>query len=91
MKKTSKSKRAVSAESIARLADSGKDVSSYFTNKGKMMPPLENVGLDLNQEMIDELNAAAKKLKLTRQALIKRFIRHGLDEHQLSQKVRKAG
>lgn len=91
MKKTSKSKRAVSAESIARSADNGKDVSLYFTNKGKMMPPLENLGLDLNQEMIEELNAAAKKLKLSRQALIKRFIRHGLDEHQLSQKVRKAG
>jgi hypothetical protein len=91
MKKTSKSKRPVSAESIARSADNGKDVSLYFTNRGKMMPPLENLGLDLNQDMIEELNAAAKKLKLSRQALIKRFIRHGLDEHQLSQKVRKAG
>ncbi|HEY0430889.1 MAG TPA: ribbon-helix-helix protein, CopG family [Pyrinomonadaceae bacterium] len=66
-------------------------MSLYFTNRGKMMPPLENLGLDLNQDMIEELNAAAKKLKLSRQALIKRFIRHGLDEHQLSQKVRKAG
>lgn len=42
MKKTSKTKQSVSAESIARLADSGKDVSRYFTNKGKMMPALES-------------------------------------------------
>ena len=90
MKKTSKTKRSVSAESIARLAENGKDVSPYFTNKGKMMPPLESLGLELNEEMIDELNTAARKLKLTRQALIKRFIRHGLDQHHITQKVRKA-
>jgi hypothetical protein len=41
MRRTSKSKRPISAESIARLADKGEDISSYFTNKGKMMPPLE--------------------------------------------------
>ncbi|HEX7723032.1 MAG TPA: hypothetical protein VF397_12790 [Pyrinomonadaceae bacterium] len=29
-----------SAESIARLADEGQDVTSYFTNKGKMMPAI---------------------------------------------------
>lgn len=91
MKKTSKIKRPVPAESIARLADNGKDVSSHFTTKGKMMPPLESLGLELNEEMIEELNAAARRLKLTRQALIKRFIRHGLDQHHVTQRVRKAG
>ena len=52
MKTTSKTKRAVSAESIARIADNGQDVSAYFTNKGKMMPPLDSVGIDLNKKMI---------------------------------------
>ena len=91
MKRISKTKRPVSAESIAKLADNGSDISSYFTNKGKMMPPLESVGIDLNQDIIEELNEAARKLKVTRQALIKRFIRHGLDQHYLAQKARKAG
>lgn len=91
MKRTSKTKRTVSAESIARLADNGKDVSSYFTNKGMMMPPLESVGIDLTREMLEELNLAARKLKVTRQALIRRFIRHGLDQYHVTQKVRKAG
>ena len=54
MKKASKTKRTISAESIARLAENGKDVSSYFTNKGKMMAPLESVGIDLNQETIED-------------------------------------
>ena len=91
MKRTSKTKRTVSAESIARLADTGADVSAYFTNKGKMMPPLDSVGIDLNKAMIEELNEAAKRLNVSRQALIKRFIRRGLDQHYLAQKERKAG
>lgn len=91
MKKPSKTKRSVSAESIARLADNGQDVSSYFTNKGKMMPPLDSVGIDLNKDMLEELNEAASRLNISRQALIKRFIRRGLDQHHLAQKARKAG
>jgi hypothetical protein len=91
MKKTSRTKRPVSAESIARLADKGQDISAYFTNKGKMMAPLDSVGIDLNKAMLEELNEAAKRLNVSRQALIKRFIRRGLDQHYLAQKTRKAG
>jgi len=90
MKRTSKNKRTVSAESIARRADKGQDISAYFTNKGKMMPPLDSVGIDLNKDMLEELNEAARRLNVSRQALIKRFIRRGLDQHYLNQKVRKA-
>jgi len=63
MKRTSKTKRTVSAESIARQADKGQDISAYFTNKGKMMPPLD--GVDLNEDMIEELNEAAKRLNVS--------------------------
>ena len=55
------------------------------------MPPLGSVGIDLNDEMIEELNEAAKKLNVSQQALIKRFIRRALEQHSLAQKVRKAG
>jgi ribbon-helix-helix CopG family protein len=90
MKRTAK-KRPVSAESIARLADNGQDISVYFTNKGKMMPPLDAVGIELNRNLLDELNEAAKRLNVSRQTLIKRFIRRGLDQHHLNQRSRKAG
>jgi len=90
MKKISKSKRAVSAEAIARLADAGKDISSYFTNKGKMMPPLQSVDVDFNQDMLDELDEAARALNVSRQAMIRLLIRQGLDQHYLAQKARKA-
>ena len=91
MKKTSKTRNTISAESIARLADKGQDVSSYFTNNGKMMPPVDNLGIDLNKKMRDELNEAARRLNVSRQTLIKSFIRRGLDQHCLDQKSRKAG
>ncbi len=91
MKKASKTKRPVSAESIARLAENGQDVSSYFTNKGKMMPPLNSLDLKLDEEMSAELSEVARKLNVSRQALIKRFIRRGLDQQYPSQRARKAG
>jgi hypothetical protein len=91
MKKTSKTKRTVSPESIARLADSGEDISAYFTNKGKMMRPLDGLGIDLNKEMLEELSEAARKLNVSQPALIKQFIRRGLDQHRLAEKARKAG
>ena len=40
MKRPSKTKKPRSAESIARLAEMGKDVSSFFTNEGRTMPPV---------------------------------------------------
>jgi len=91
MKKTSKTKRIASAESIARKADKGENISSYFTNKGKMMRPLDLAGINLNPETIEQLDTAARKLKISRQALIKQFIRRGLNEQNLSQKQRRAG
>lgn len=91
MKKTSSTIRIASAESIARKADRGESISAYFTNKGKMMPPLETDAMGLSESMLNEVDKAARKLKVTRQVLIKQFIRRGLDEQYRSQKQRKAG
>ncbi|HKB67207.1 MAG TPA: hypothetical protein VKC61_15235 [Pyrinomonadaceae bacterium] len=62
MKKTSKTKRSVSAESIARLADNGQDVSSYFTNKGKMIRPLKNQDTDLTKGDVDQFQKCTRAL-----------------------------
>lgn len=91
MKKTSKTKRITPAESIARKADRGENISFYFTNKGKMMPPLDSEGIDLSHAMIEELDEAARKLRISRKALIKQFIRRGLIEQNLSHKQRRVG
>ena len=88
MKKTSKRKRSVSAESIAKQADLGQDVSRHFTNTGRMMPPIQRVNVDFTQNMLHELDVAARELNVSRQAVIKIFVRQALNQHYLAQKAR---
>ena len=91
MKRTPKKKSIPSAEAIARQADQGKDVSRYFTNRGKMMQPIQRVNVDLTAEMLQELDQAASELNVSRQAVIKTLIRQALNQHHLAQQARKAG
>jgi hypothetical protein len=89
MKKTRR-KKAPSAESIAQLADQGKDISRYFTNRGGMRQPIQRVNVDLTADMLQELDQAASALNVSRQAVIKVFIRQALDQHHLAQKARRS-
>ncbi len=91
MKPTRKSTKPISAEAIAKLAERGKDVSKYFTNTGRMMPPVQRVNIDFSQEMLNELDTAARKLNISRQAVVKAFIRQALDQHYLANSARRAG
>jgi hypothetical protein len=79
MKSTRKRKSPMAAETIARLADNGKDVSRFFTNSGHMMGPIQRVNVDFAPPMLDELDNAAKELNISRQAVIKTLIRQALD------------
>lgn len=90
MKSTHK-KRPISAEQIAKLAEQGKDISRYFTNKGKMMPPIQRVNVDFTQPMLRELDQTAEELNVSRQAVIKLLVRQALNQHYLAQKTRKLG
>jgi len=83
MKRTRKPSK-VPAETIAKLADQGKDISSFFTNRGEMMPPVKRVNVDFSKPMLNELDAAAKELNISRQAVIKTFVRQALDQHYLA-------
>jgi hypothetical protein len=82
MKKTRPKEKPVSAEVIARLADNGKDVSGFFTNNGKMMKPIQRVNVDFTAAMLEELEAAAKELNISRQAVIKTMLRQALEQRQ---------
>jgi hypothetical protein len=91
MKKTRKTKKPIASEAIAKLAEQGKDISGHFTNKGKMMSPIQRVNVDFTQDMLSELDATADALNVSRQAVIKTLIRQSLDQHYLAQKAKKAG
>jgi len=80
MENTRKSRKAVSAEVIARLADEGRDVSRFFTNTGRMMGPIQRVNVDLASGMREELDKAAKELNISRQAVIKTLKCQALDQ-----------
>ncbi len=90
MSQTRKSKKAPSAESIAKMADRGEDVSRFFTNRGKMVRPIQRVNVDFTTSMLQELDQAAAELNVSRQAVIKAFVRQALDQHHLAQGARKA-
>ena len=83
MKKTV-NKTAVSAESVARMADKGKDVSKFFTNAGRMMAPVQRVNVDFTATMLEELDREAKGMNISRQAVIKTLLRRALDENYVA-------
>ncbi|OLD17069.1 MAG: hypothetical protein DMG17_08935 [Acidobacteria bacterium] len=88
MTKTLKRKKPVSADSIGKRAERGEDVSRYFTNAGRMMPPVQRVNVDFAQDMLNELDVAARELNVSRQAVIKIFVRQALNQHYMAQKAK---
>jgi hypothetical protein len=82
--KSTRKRKPLSAEAIARLADRGKNVSRFFTNTGKMMGPIQRVNVDLAAGMLEELDRAAQELNVSRQAVIKTLIRQALDQQYLA-------
>jgi ABC-type phosphonate transport system ATPase subunit len=88
MKRTNEAKRVPSAESIARMADPGEDVSRFFTNTGKMHQRLQRVNVDFTSSMLNELDQAAGELNVSRQAVIKTFLRYALDQHYIARRAR---
>jgi hypothetical protein len=88
MKNTLRKKKPASAETIARMADNGKDVSRFFTNSGQMMKPIQRVNVDFTASMLEELETAAKELNISRQAVIKTLVRQGLDQRHTARASR---
>ena len=88
MPKTLESPKPPTADEIAELADNGKDVSRFFTRKGKMMPPIQRVNVDFAQPMLEELDEEARNLNISRQAVIKTLLRHALDQQHLARRAR---
>ena len=84
MKKTASRKKPVSADAIAEMADKGRSVSRFFTDKGKMMRPVQRVNVDFTAEMLAELDGEATQLNISRQAVIKSLLRQALDQHYVA-------
>jgi hypothetical protein len=79
-----KKKKPTSPEAIARLADQGQDVSRFFTNNGSMKGPIQRVNVDFTESMLAELDRIASELNISRQAVIKTYLRQALDLHYIA-------
>jgi hypothetical protein len=79
MRKTPKKKKPISAEQIARMATRGEDISRFFTNRLRMVYPIQRVNVDFTGPRLTELDEAAEEVNISRQAVIKTLIREGLD------------
>ena len=91
MKKTPK-KKIPTIDEISEMAADGKDVSKYFTKKFRVRQPLEKtpiqrVNVDFNFDMLEELDALAKELNVSRQAVIKVYLRQALDQHLIARQT----
>ncbi len=75
-----KSRSVIAAGEIAKKASRGEDVSSFFTNKFTVVRPVRRVNVDLTQGMLNELDARAARLNVSRQAVIKTLLRQALDQ-----------
>src|SRR5580704_3361970 len=91
MKSTHKKK--INADEISARGERGEDVTQFFAGKGKMMPGLprediqrvnarediQRVNVDFTAEILDALDNEAKRLNISRQAVIKTMVSDGLD------------
>jgi hypothetical protein len=95
MKKVKRNKKQapkVSIDEIEKLALDGKDVNDHFSD-GKIMPPIssevQRVNVDFGVATLLELDQIAIELNVSRQAVIKLFIKKELDQHFIAKKARK--
>jgi len=85
MKRTAKDPE-LSADEIAEKALTGEDISRFFTNRGEMKPAVQRVNVDFSVDMLKELDTIARELNVSRQAIIKTYLRQSLDQHHLARR-----
>ncbi len=89
-----------SIEEIEAMALKGKDTSMFFS-KPRRMPPREvqrmasheeifKVNVDVTESFLKELDAIAIFLNISRQAVMKMFLKDGVDRHFVAKQARKA-
>ena len=75
------------AEDIAKLAENGEDISKYFSNSGKIKYPVQRVNVDFTTNMLAELDTVTSELNISRQAVIKTYLRQAMDQHYMAKRA----
>jgi len=74
------------ADEIADMVDSGRDISEFFTNQGTMKQPLTRVNVDFTPDLLRELDQLAAELCVSRQAAIELCLRQAMDQHLVAKR-----
>jgi hypothetical protein len=78
----------ISADDIAEKVLSGEDIAQYFTNRGVMKPAVNLITVDIGSDMLSEIDNLAAEMNISRQAIIKVYLRQSLDQHYLAKKYK---
>ena len=95
MSNTNKKEKILSADEIGEMAERGEDVSRFFTGKGRMVPgvrrqeDIQRVNVDFTGEILNGLDLEAKRLNISRQAVIKTLVSDGLDRRSRLRREKK--
>jgi hypothetical protein len=83
-------------DEVAERAGRGENVDALLgLGAGRMRPPRtpqnapQRVNVDFTPEMLSELDGLAESLNVSRQAVIKMMLRHGLDQHFLARQAKR--
>ena len=74
------------ADEIGEMADSGHDISRFFTNQGTTKQPLTSIKVDLSSDLLHELDQLAAELRISRRAAINDCLRKALDQNLLAER-----
>ncbi len=73
--------KTITAEEFDRMFDEGKDITPYldFDKMIVVRPKIQRVNVDFPEWMVKKLDEEAHKLNVSRQAIIKMWLRERLD------------
>lgn len=73
--------KTITGEEFDRMFDEGKDITPYldFENMVVVRPKIQRVNVDFPEWMVKKLDEEAHKLNVSRQAIIKMWLRERLD------------
>jgi hypothetical protein len=96
MPKIQSKKRKISADQISKLADRNHDVTQFYSagsmqegfDKIELMPSVQRVNVDFAVPMLEEIDFISSELHVSRQSLIKTWMRDSLDRFYQNKKNR---
>ncbi len=76
----------LTANQIADMADSGREISKFFSSPGTMKQPLTRINVDFTPDMLPELDQLAADLQIIRLSVNKFCLQQVLDLHLLAKR-----